>query len=230
MSLIFIRHGESTGNVVGQDERAGWDIPNHAYPLTDRGRQQARFAGQYLMERFGTNYFHSTTVTDSDFLRSQETLDEIVGIVPVFESNRFRDSRLNEKWDGIFHDLTKAELEEKYKDQINLRKRTGYYLYRAPGGESCPDVEERVRSFIRDYWDIAVNQRLLVSGHGRWFLVFQKVVHRWTVEEFLERKKKDECANCMVAYYSQEALLKRQPPECSVPWRGKLAEAETDFA
>lgn len=235
MPLIFVRHGESVGNTINQDERAALNIPNHEYPLTNLGIRQAQIVGEYLADRFGLNAF--SHVYDSDFLRSQQTLDLILQRVGN-SSLRRRDSRLNEKWDGIFHDLTKEEVQARYPDQLRLRKRTGYYLYRAPGGESCPDVEVRIRSFNQDVLATAQNPNccVLVVGHGRWHLIFQKVLRNWTVGEFLRRKKEEKQYNCMVAVYEGAALLDTPPnhegvePECSVPWRGVLPEALTEHA
>ena len=36
--LVFVRHGESEGNVLNADERAELEIPTHEYALTPRGR------------------------------------------------------------------------------------------------------------------------------------------------------------------------------------------------
>src|SRR5512142_438697 len=43
--LVLVRHGESLGNTMTVDERATCEVSTHAYPLTPRGREQARITG-----------------------------------------------------------------------------------------------------------------------------------------------------------------------------------------
>ena len=72
-SLVFVRHAQSAGNVMTQDERAGCEIPNHAYPLTDTGIIQAIITGKYLKEKFSSDLPDACLA--STFLRTQMTLD-----------------------------------------------------------------------------------------------------------------------------------------------------------
>ena len=222
--LFFVRHAQSIGNMMSHDERACCETPNHAYPLTPLGRKQAEITGQYLKSlasmRFDA-FFHST------FVRTKETL-EIVLRTLGRETVPTCDSRLDEKWDGIFHELSKAELQIRYPEQIRLRKRAGYYHFRAPGGESCPDVELRIRSFLQEYRTSDCEQALVV-GHGRWILLAQKIIQKLSVEQFLESKEREACQNCSVTTFSlsndSEMVL-----EAVTPWKGKLVEVKTELA
>lgn len=223
-TLFFVRHAQSIGNVMNHDERAQSETPNHAYPLTPLGRKQAEITGKYLKSLTDVHldaFFHST------FARTKETLDivlQIIGrdIVPIC------DSRLDEKWDGIFHELSKAELQIRYSEQIRLRKRTGYYHFRAPGGESCPDVELRIKSFLNEYLASDSTQALVV-GHGRWILLAQKIIQRLSVGQFLELKEHEACENASITTFSllgdSESIV-----ETVTPWKGKLVEVETELA
>mgnify|MGYP001591241611 CR=1 FL=1 len=222
--LTFVRHAQSIGNTMSQDERAACEVANHAYPLTDMGRQQASMAGKYLNERLNQNW--PEFYCQSTFLRTQETLSIVLAelgtpvVVPLI------DSRLDEKWDGIFHELSKSDIEKLYPEQVRLRKRSGYYHYRAPGGESCPDTEIRIRSFINE--SNLDDKHVLVAGHGRWFLILQKILHNLSVEQFLELKKKgvDNCSVTEYDFYS----IPVSPQEAIVPWKGHLMEQDTEFA
>lgn len=241
--LIFVRHAESIGNTMSQDERAKLSIPNHKYPITETGRKQAKITGKWLKsflegQRTLAGDYGVNDAVQSTFLRNQETLriilDEIgEPIVPV------TDSRLDEKWDGIFHELTMSEIEERYPEQIRLRDRSGYYHYRAPGGENCSDVELRITDFVRD---LGRPNRLgrnfgrqagsigsigcrLILCHGRWFQIFKKVIHGLSVDEFLAKSSSG--SNCAVTVYNpqMEVLLGSY-----VPWKGMLDGGETNFA
>ncbi|MEX0918494.1 MAG: histidine phosphatase family protein [Candidatus Paceibacterota bacterium] len=233
MSLVFVRHGESSGNVMIRNGQFDPGTPNHEYPLTEKGVEQARFAGQFLAERFARPEFYFSTALTSDLLRATMTTDIILSImrgVGPAPNKCLADSRLNEKWDGIFHDLGDRKVKELYPDQVRMRQKNGYWLYRAPGGENCPDVELRIRSFLRDYWDDMTCRHLLIVGHGRWFLIFQKLFHSWSVGRFLEEKDKANCHNCSVFVYSSMALRKKDPPDRFLPWEGRLDYNETQFA
>lgn len=227
--IIFVRHAQSVGNTMTQDTRAAYEVANHAYPLTQIGQQQATLTGQYLngyiLDPLKSEkpelYFQST------FLRTQMTMGAILREMnhsPVV----LTDSRLDEKWDGIFHELSKADIEKYYPEQNRLRKRAGYYHYRAPGGESCPDAEIRIKSFLSD--PQVDGKHILIVGHGRWAILMHKVLFSLTVEEFLRLKEagleNGGTENCSVIEYSGNPLSYR----CVVPWKGKISEQITELA
>lgn len=209
--VVFVRHAESTGNTMSSDERALFEESNFSYALTERGRKQALCVGEYFHQQnmvFDV-CFHST------FHRTKETLECMFSrISQEMPRNIIEDSRLNEKYDGIFHELTMAEINQRYPEQIRIRKKNGYYHHRAPGGENCPDVEMRIRSFISDLNTLYEGSRILVVSHGNWFLLMQKILHKMTVDEFLISKERD-CKNCSVTRYTDwnQAL-----PISVVPW------------
>lgn len=222
--LTFIRHAQSIGNIMSQDERAIYEVANHAYPLTNVGEQQASMAGKYLKERLSGDW--PEFYCQSTFLRTQMTLSVILAELGTPAVTPLTDSRLDEKWDGIFHELSKSDIEKLYPEQLKLRKRSGYYHYRAPGGESCPDTEIRIRSFIND--PNLDDKHVLVVGHGRWFLILQKILHNLSVEQFLELKKKG-VDNCSVTEYDFSSMPVL-PQEAIVPWKGHLTEQTTELA
>ena len=233
-SIIFVRHAQSVGNTMTQDQRAVHEIPNHAFPLTELGKMQATITGKYIKRRFfdwsvplrerPVLFFEST------FLRTQMTREIILYNMGIAKESVIcrRDSRLDEKWDGIFHELSMSDIERFYPEQLRLRARSGYYHYRAPGGESCPDAELRIRSFLSD--PMVANQHIVIVGHGRWAILLHKILFGLTVEEFLKLKteglKDGGTENCSVIEYSTNPLSYK----CVVPWKGQLPEQETEPA
>ncbi len=219
--LVFVRHAQSVGNTMTQDERAACETPNHAYPLTEIGRQQAIITGQYLRGFQPNMCLHST------FLRTKMTAEIMLEQFYAPEASiPIVDSRLDEKWDGIFHELSRSDIKRLYPEQIRLRERSGYYHYRAPGGENCPDVEIRVRSFLSE--PSFSGKNILVVGHGRWFSVLHKIIHDLTVEVFMRWKDRKQ-ENCSVTEY----LFDRSMPfpiNSVTPWEGKLPEQDTELA
>lgn len=136
------------------------------------------------------------------------------------------DARLDEKWDGIFHELPRSEIETVYPEEIMRREREGYCHYRAPGGESCPDVEVRIKSFLSD--PMVMGKNILIVGHGRWFVLFQKIMHDLTIEEFMILRDRG-IDNCSVTEYVFDALSSA-PYDSFTPWKGKLPNPDTEFA
>lgn len=224
MALFFLRHAESTGNKMSADERALSKTHNRDFPLTAKGREQARIVGEYLEEKFGTKQFN--WVFESDFIRSRETLDIVLSQLSMRPKMRYTDARLNEKWDGIFHELTKAEIEERYPEQLRLKERAGNYFYCAPGGESFPDVELRIRSFLDEYQQrIFFAKNTLIVGHGRWFLALQRLLLDQSEQEMMKLYNQP-VENCSLTIF--ESAQKK--PKVVIPWSGKIDQVQTELA
>ena len=64
--VLLARHGQSEGNVANL-----WTSQVHGYPLTERGREQARTLGKALAERGVTGLYASP------ILRAQQTAQEL---------------------------------------------------------------------------------------------------------------------------------------------------------
>ncbi len=223
--LVFVRHAQSIGNVMSQDERAQHEISNIDYPLTELGRKQAEVTGRWLREHYGARITGPHFC--SMFVRSEETLRINLETMGRGSEEIIRTPLINEKWDGIFHELSKVDLTAQYPDQVALRKSEGYFQYRAPRGENGPDVEQRARSFVKEH--LVENGGLrLVVGHGRWFLFLQKLLHDLTVKQFLDLKSLDRQKNCAVTIYEKGRPI--EIPPTYVPWEGLLADSKTEFA
>lgn len=242
-NVIWVRHAQSVGNTMTQDERAELDIPNHKYDLTLKGLEEGILAGRYLKRFFEQQKrYRVVRAYQSTFVRTQATLAIILDQLGV-KITPITDPKLDEKWDGIFHELTKKEISERYPDQVRLRERSGYYHYRAPGGESCPDVELRIRSFVegellqkgsgpedcaRDLgWGSSSRGCDLIVCHGRWYQLYQKYSQGLSVDEFLGIKEKSEYPNCSITIYNTAG---KTIVDNINPWEGILAKDESSFA
>ena len=227
MAFIFARHPQAVGNLMTQDERAAHPTPNHLFPLTPLGERQAHCLGEYLAARF-----RFALVLDTNFLRSQQGLDIVM---PYFGNKppvRKREPLFDEHWEGIFHALSKQDIATHYPKQIALRKKHGPSLYRAPGGESGPDVEVRVELILLKYRQQMLVSDILAVGHGRQLLYLLKVLYGWSIEELEAHKKDKERSpkNAEVFVFSNEALIEKLPPERIVPWEGKVPDMDAEFA
>lgn len=227
--IVFVRHGESEGNVRTKDERAEFDVSTHRYGLTEKGRKQARITGEWLKEEYGEFDFYYT----SYYERAVETMRLMYPEQKVYE-----DPRLAEAQRGHYHTLTDDEFAKKYPDELARKQREGLYHYRPFGGENWADVELRIHSFLSTLARDHPGETGLIVCHGHWLLLFQRLIHHFSINEAVARyngkASQGIFANTSVTIY-KEMLHKRKklgkPIEVSrlimdkenfVPWEGKI--------
>ncbi len=131
MELYVIRHGQSEANV--SREHAGW-APT---PLTEKGREQARGAG----ERLKGIEFEKVYV--SDLLRTRQTAELVLPGREYLLDERIREVNVGELAGKRIEDC-KATMGETYWNSLTFQN---YIRY---GGESIGMVYERVSRFMKD--------------------------------------------------------------------------------
>jgi len=191
-------------------------LATHAYPLTQRGRTQAKITGEYLRARFGTPDAYYV----SYYKRSRATMELMFPGVKIYE-----DSRLAEAQRGIWHTMTKAQIAERFPEEIDRKEREGLYHYRPWGGENWPDVEMRIHSIRetlrRDY----SGKTVYICGHGAWFNLFQKDNDRFSIAEALRRHEEGTVENASVTIF-EGRRIKGRPRlvmrEYIIPWQGRI--------
>ncbi len=153
--LVLIRHGESQWNL--ENRFTGWiDVP-----LTEKGREEARRAGEKIRHtRFDKAY---TSVLQ----RAIETLSIVLKVINQEDIPIAYDQALNERHYGDLQGLNKAETAEKYgKGQVHLWRRS--YDVAPPGGESLKDTAARTLPYFEQHIlpDLRAGKNILVSAHG----------------------------------------------------------------
>jgi 2,3-bisphosphoglycerate-dependent phosphoglycerate mutase len=153
--LVLLRHGESQWNK--ENRFTGWvDVP-----LTDKGREEARRAGEHLR---GFRFDRAFT---SKLQRARETLDIVLAEngapAPPIES----DEALNERHYGDLQGLNKAETAEKFgAEQVHVWRRS--FDVPPPGGESLKDTAARTLPYFdREIAPLLRSGKsVLVAAHG----------------------------------------------------------------
>jgi len=141
MKIYLIRHGESDGNKEGRFIGA-----NSPYGLTDEGIKHAKNAAKVLKrEKLSNGY----KVFSSPAIRAQETAQIICEELGTFFE---KEPLLTEIDLGEFEDLHKSQVSKEYKDVIQKFSNSPSEC-EIPGGESIPDVQKRILSFIYDKID-----------------------------------------------------------------------------
>lgn len=155
MEIILVRHGESVGNAEGR-------MQGHSdYPLTERGRAQARRLGEWFV-RQGLNF---ARVYASPLARAWETAEIVTRITggPTPEP------------EPLLKELRAGELEGRTLEQIvaefprfGQRHVTELGDFSEFGGEGYDAVQARVRA-LRDKLEAShreTGERVLLVGHG----------------------------------------------------------------
>ena len=166
MKAFLIRHGESMQNTK---ENYQIGLPDHKVYLTDKGKEEAKLAGEFLLSYIN---FHQIDLSNSamwvsPYTRTRQTasiINDILGIKKVKE-----DITLIEQRYGLFSDKEISLLKEMYPRQFafydNYYQNDGKFYAKLPQGESPFDVALRTKQFIdtiyRDKEDV-----LFVVSHG----------------------------------------------------------------
>ena len=173
--LLLLRHGQSQWNL--ENRFTGWvDVP-----LSPRGEQEARAAGEKLRGRRIDKLY--TSVLERAIGTARLAL-ESAGLGPPPTE---RDAALNERMYGDLQGLDKAEAVTRFgADQVKLWRRS--YDVKPPGGESLADTAARVLP----YWtahilpDLRAGLNVLVAAHGNSLRALVMHLDGLTREQVLE--------------------------------------------
>lgn len=219
-AVVFIRHAESEGNIRTRDEQRAFPIGTNRYNLSPRGREQALMTHKRVHELFPS----PDRILRSYYARTNETAQI------VFPDQLIReDALLAERDRGMWTNATDEQVRQHMPWEIERRMQQGLYHYRPPGGENLPDVERRVREFRRSLKFNYSGQTVAVVGHSQWILLWQKIVHGWSMDEAVARfEKEDWVANASILVYrntwsdERDKYILTHDPETDyeVPWKG----------
>ena len=173
--LVLLRHGESQWNL--ENRFTGWvDIP-----LTDKGRAEARRAGELLRDLSFDRAFSSVLI------RAIESLEIALAAAGQLKVPVEKDPALNERMYGDLQGLNKEETAKKFgADQVHIWRRS--YDVRPPGGESLQDTAARTLPYFKSkILPIAAEcKNLLVCAHGNSLRAIVMDLDQLTKEEVLE--------------------------------------------
>jgi broad specificity phosphatase PhoE len=174
LTMKLVRHGESDAN-TGKVQTH--EVGDHAIPLSERGKEQARIVGR----KIGRDFVEDALVYTSPYRRTRETL---VGIyegvdlpMPEHRGGRYEDPRLRE----VEHGYESASAQEE------LRKTHGWFYYRFRGGESPADCYDRTSSFLESMMrqvERKQAERVLIVTHGLTIRCFVMRFMHLFVEQF----------------------------------------------
>jgi probable phosphoglycerate mutase len=148
--ILLVRHGQTHANV----EHIWHGITDT--PLTEQGRRQASLAGRYIND----HYSPLSRVYASQLQRARHTADAIAVHTGVAVES---DPRLQEVDNGEWENVSYADLHQKYDYWRNTMREEDY---RAPGGESRREVNQRMLASLSEIAARHSNQTVTVVSHG----------------------------------------------------------------
>jgi 2,3-bisphosphoglycerate-dependent phosphoglycerate mutase len=175
--LVLLRHGESQWNL--ENRFTGWED----VPLTEKGRAEARAAGERLRDA----KIHLTRAFTSKLRRAQETLRIALEVLEMRDLPVVEDEALNERHYGDLQGLNKAETAERYgAEQVHIWRRS--YDIAPPGGESLKDTAARTLPYFAAQIRPALERgdNVLVAAHGNSLRSIVMDLEKLTREQVLE--------------------------------------------
>jgi broad specificity phosphatase PhoE len=202
--LVVMRHAQSQANLHRETLEKEDSPETHVHiatrdvdvPLTEEGRAQARETGRLLAAQLAP----FDAVYMSPYRRTRDTADlAIASFHPPPPC--IAEERIREKEFGVLEGLTRRGVKEIHPEEAARRRQVGKYYYRPPGGESYPDVNLRVHSFLGTLVREHAGQRVLVVTHSVVVLSFRRLLERLDEDKVLDLDRNDEPRNASLSVY-----------------------------
>src|SRR5262245_44032978 len=206
--LVVMRHAQSEANLHRERLEKADSPETHVHiatrdvdvPLTDEGRRQAAETGRDLAARHGA--FDAVYV--SPYRRTRDTAERVIACFPAAPPCIIEE-RVREREFGVLEGLTRRGVRQLHPEEAERKLRVGKYYYRPPGGESYPDVNLRVHSFLGTLVREHAGQRLLVVTHSVVVLSFRRLLERLDEDKVLDLDRHDEPRNASLSVYESFA-------------------------
>lgn len=209
-ALMFLRHGQSEGNVV-RDAAEADDLERFELatrdadvPLSELGRRQSAAVGRWLAGRPEDE--RPTAVLVSPYLRARQTAELALASaggrfaeVPVQVDERLRDREMG-VWDG----LTWRGILATFPEEAARARVVGRYYHRPPGGESWADIVLRLRGVLADIRQEWPGERVLVVGHDVPIQLACGVIDGLDEPEVVALVREVRYANCALTVFEAE--------------------------
>jgi 2,3-bisphosphoglycerate-dependent phosphoglycerate mutase len=198
--VTVVRHGNSEQNAILDLLEPNLEeilrmqkIRDADIALTPLGHWQANQTGIYLRNQEPFDICYS-----SPYLRTKQTAEGIIKGLE-YPLRIFEDDRLREKEFGRLHGLTTDEIQAKYPEEFEDRKRDGKYWYKLLRGENYPDVGFRLHSFLGTLNRDWAGKNVLIVTHQVPYKMFRKLFEHLTEAQVLAL---EDTPNCGMATYN----------------------------
>ncbi|HDJ29191.1 MAG TPA: histidine phosphatase family protein [Proteobacteria bacterium] len=185
-TVFLLRHGQTVNTLDGKFRYNGHiDVE-----VTDESLETMRSIARQLEAK------HITHIYSSNLRRSQAGAAVIADQLelPLTPLSAFREIKMG-CWEGLTYD----EVKERYPEQIK-KKFTDFINYRIPGGETIPEVENRVFNQLDELLHTHSGEQLVIVAHGGInMLIICRALQMAATNIF--RLKQDFCCVNQLDYY-----------------------------
>jgi len=210
LELVFVRHGESEGNVANHAAEDGdtsfftdefRSRHSSTWNLTPKGEEQAKAAGEWIRKNINGGVFDGYYA--STYRRAKRTAG-LLGLPGA--TWHIRDYLREHDW-GNYDLMTDKERRTKYPDVMKGHDVNPYY-FSSPGGESLADVLIRARVGIMQtlYRDVPGKRGIVVS-HGNMMWPIRIIMENLLPDDYLRLKAAkdplDKINNCQIFQYTR---------------------------
>lgn len=209
LNLVFVRHGESEGNVANSRSRLGdhsafttdfLDRSSRTWRLTNIGIDQAIAAGKWLKEQFPQGFGRYYV---SEYHRAMET----AAYLDLPEARWYTEPDLRERDRGYVDVKSHEELKEQW-DYVLKQRTIDSFLWCPPGGESLAQMRGgRIRNHLGTLARECSNLSVIEVVHGEVEWTCRLLLERMSLKRFYQldqsKSSKDRMHNCQILHYTR---------------------------
>ena len=208
-NLVLVRHGESEGNVANRFSKKGdnrfftEEFKNRhssKWRLTDKGREQAGKAGEWIRENISVKFDRYYT---SEYLRAMET----AVFLNFPESLWYAEFYLRERDWGELDVMTEEERRTKFAEALK-RKEIDSFYFTPPGGESMAQLCLRIDRILNTLHRECAGKDVMIVCHGDVMWAFRIRLERMSQGFYklldLSTDFFDRIHNCQIIHYTRK--------------------------
>ena len=190
--IYFVRHGQSLGNAeriyLGHTD---WD-------LSELGKEQAQYTATALKDE------KIDVIYSSDLLRAFNTAVPHAKMrnMTVIPSKNLREVYVGE-WEGRKVD----EIMVEYQQEFCVEWREHFGTFRCPGGESVPEVAERIYNEVKRIAEKHMGETILITSHAAAIRAFWGKISGIKPEDLAAALPFPTNASYSVLYYKDGELV-----------------------
>jgi len=210
IDIIFVRHGQSEGNVANKASRKGdnsFFTPefrkrhSRAFRLTDKGIEQAKSAGAWLRNNIPARFDRFYV---SDYVRAKETAVNL----ELPDAQWRVEYQLRERDKALMDNCPVDEQKNLFALEEKQYQLDPFLSYPAGGGESIPLLCLRLKTDILEHLAReASDKRVIIVCHGHVMRAFQLELENLGHDDFIRldgsENPAEKIRNCQIMWYTR---------------------------
>jgi NAD+ kinase len=210
IDLVLVRHGESEGNLAYRLAEQGdgrWFRPGSPFldrhssrwRLTDRGREQALLAGDWIRQNISPTFDRYFV---AEYLRAMET----AAYLGFPHASWHCEFYLRERDWGRFGSMSHEERRQRFAEDLRQQELDRFF-WTPPSGESMATLCLRIDRVLNTLHRECSDQRVLLVCHGEVMWAFRVRLERLSQVEYqrldCSRSPLDKIHNCQILHYTR---------------------------